>query len=234
MIEYLPVPWLDMREIFWIDLLQPYYNVLPGGKTTRGYRHSDATKANLSRLATGRTQSPETRALISHASSGTNNAFFGKVHTTSAVLVMTLANSAGPMFLYDAFGTLLFIFPSATTLAKLVGSTHGVLVKLASSGNMFRGGWYVSSTPLHETGTFPIIELDSTEYISLIEAIKASKHILAMVFVFDALTGDYIGSYSGVLACARALNISHNRIAAALISGAPLSNYIFAHHRVRK
>lgn len=139
-IEYTSVIQLDLREIFWIDLLQPYYNVLSGGLTSRGYRHTDAAKAKMSKMATGRKHATATRGLISQTSTGANNGFFGKAHSLATLLTLTFVNSAGSVYLYDAFGTLLFVFPSATTFAKLIGSTHGSILKLISSGDMLRGG----------------------------------------------------------------------------------------------
>ena len=72
-IEYITVTLLDLREIFWIDLLQPYYNIQLGGNTTRGYKHTDDSKAKMSLAATGRGKSSVTRSLISATTIGVNN-----------------------------------------------------------------------------------------------------------------------------------------------------------------
>lgn len=76
--------------------------------------------------------------------------------------------------------------------------------------------------------------MDSTEYFSLLKDIADAKHILAMVFIFDANTGEFIRSYDGLVLCAKTLKLSHNRIKSALLSGLPLSGYIFSYHRVLK
>ena len=64
-IEYTSINLLDAREIFWIRLLKPYYNVQSGGSFGRGYKHDDAMKVRLSALATGRKHTLTTRQLIS-------------------------------------------------------------------------------------------------------------------------------------------------------------------------
>jgi group I intron endonuclease len=139
-IEYTPISQLDTREIFWIWLLQPYYNILSGGSAGRGYFHDEAMKAKLSALATGRKHSPATRAFISQGNAGSNNAFFGKTHSPSTLLSMQLANSSGALYLYSALGELLVILPSATTFANLIGSTHLTITSLIASGDLLRGG----------------------------------------------------------------------------------------------
>lgn len=43
-IEYVTVPMLDIREMFWINLIKPFYNIHPGGKTGGSMSHTDKTK----------------------------------------------------------------------------------------------------------------------------------------------------------------------------------------------
>lgn len=139
-VEYLPISLLDVREMFWISLLNPYYNVLRGGKTSLGYKHTSEARAIIATKAKGRVCKEETRNLISAALMGVNNPFFGKSHSNNSILLMRIANSAGLVFLYDSLGVLLFVFPSASTLADSIGSVHGTVLGHISSKDLFRGG----------------------------------------------------------------------------------------------
>jgi group I intron endonuclease len=77
-LEYTPIDLLNAREIFYIALLQPYYNILPGGGSSLGFKHSASTIAFLSALATGRVMSDATKSKISAAVTGALNPFFGE------------------------------------------------------------------------------------------------------------------------------------------------------------
>lgn len=64
-IEYTPcgaISMLNEREIFWISILKPYYNILSGGTSGFfGYSHSIETKHKLRNLATNRRHSESTK-----------------------------------------------------------------------------------------------------------------------------------------------------------------------------
>ena len=82
-LEAVTVEVLLRREQFWIDYLQPYYNVARCALAPMsGRRHSEATKAKMSAIAradgrggkVGRVVSEETRAKLSVASCGNKSA----------------------------------------------------------------------------------------------------------------------------------------------------------------
>jgi group I intron endonuclease len=76
---------LNRRETFWITALQCCdrargYNLCPEAGVTRGWHHSDETRARLRASASQRT--------------GAHNSFFGKHHTKATKEIIALANSA--------------------------------------------------------------------------------------------------------------------------------------------
>ena len=59
-IEYSNLKDLYERETFWILNLNPYYNILTEGGSSKNYKHSDKTKVILSNLAKNRILSSST------------------------------------------------------------------------------------------------------------------------------------------------------------------------------
>jgi len=52
--------------------------------------------------------------------------------------------------------------------------------------SMFRGNWYVSSTPLSENDSPLITDISSQAYNELIANLISSSHIKKAVFVYNA------------------------------------------------
>lgn len=103
-LEYVPVADLGMREIHWIALLKPYYNVLSGGVTgSLGFVHSQETKDKLRAMRLGATHSEESKALISSALMGSNNPFFGATHTPENLLAISVGKTTGVVYVYNLF-----------------------------------------------------------------------------------------------------------------------------------
>jgi len=147
-IEYVPINLLDVREIFWIALLQPYYNILKGGKQTdKEYFHTEETKTRLRARAKGKVLSPRTKALISVSTSGSRNPFFGLTHTKETLSRMSLANSAGNVIISNEFKEWLFSVSSVKLLARWLDSTSFTISKVIKDSSLFRGGWYFSRYP---------------------------------------------------------------------------------------
>jgi len=72
---------LNKKEIFYIDFYNSYkngYNCTLGGKTTKGYKHTDESKTKMSK-------SKKQKYI------GENNPFYGKSHSLEAKLKISLA-----------------------------------------------------------------------------------------------------------------------------------------------
>ena len=67
-------------EQWWMNMLQPEYNILPTAGSPLGYRHTKESLAKQSLAQMGRKHSDETKAKISAAHMGHSN-FLGHKHT---------------------------------------------------------------------------------------------------------------------------------------------------------
>lgn len=146
-LEYVEPESLAIRETFYIAHIIPYYNVLKEGYSSLGFKHTEETKKLLSELAKNRTHSDETKSLIARAITGENNPFYNKNHSMETKVRMIEAKSLYSIYVYNSFKELLVIFPSATTLAKLIKANQPTLVNLIKEQNLFRGEWYLQNIP---------------------------------------------------------------------------------------
>jgi len=138
-LEYVDLINLTDRETYYITYVLPYYNVLKQGYSSLGYTHTKETKALLSQLAKNRVHTNKTKTLIARALTGENNPFYNKSHSIESKVRIMEAKSAYPVYVYNSFKELLTIFPSATTLAKLIKSNHPTIVNVIKEGILFRG-----------------------------------------------------------------------------------------------
>jgi len=107
----------------------PYYNVLKQGYSSLGYKHTEETKKLLFELAKNRRHSDKTKALIARALTGENNPFYKKSHSIESKIRIMESKSTYPVYIYNSYKELLVIFPSASSLAKLVKSNQPTLVE---------------------------------------------------------------------------------------------------------
>lgn len=238
-IEYTPcgaISMLNEREIFWISILKPYYNILSGGTSGFfGYSHSIETKHKLRNLATNRRHSESTKKKkISKSVSKDNNPFSGLKHSSSSKNKISIAKSNSNVFIYNSYYELLVIVTSVRMLAALIKTNSSTILNFILSHSLFRGGWYFTRDFIKVDDRPKIEDIDSPEFKKLMEDISSKKHVVKAVFVFDAKTLNFVCGYEGVLACAKDLKISHNTITKFIDTGSPYKGYIFTSHRINK
>lgn len=230
-IEYVPITMLDIREIFWISLLKPYYNILPGGKKGGSIPHSKETKETLKQKAIGRKHTAATKALISAANIGQKNAFFGRSHKLDSIKQIAIANSLGTIYIYDKSKRLLFKMVSVLSLAKKTKSNYTTILKYIKNVSLFRGSWYITRLPFCSKETPKYSDIESLEVKEEMLKIINSAHIKKHVFVFNAKDRNFIKKYDGIMACAKDLKISHNAITKYIDSDTVYNGYIFLSYR---
>lgn len=232
-IEYVSVFELDAREIFWISLLRPYYKILIGGNSSRGFTHSVETKQLIREQRLNTTLSTKTKALISAASKGENNSFYGKTHTDISKTLISQENSSGLVFVYSCQWQLILVVSSVRMLGKLIHSNSETIVSSIELCTLFRGNWYFTRVPVSAVDVPLITDTRSVEAQQLYGEMSGSK-IRKAVFVFDSRTKEFICRYDGVMECAKALCVSHNTITKAMKVNASINNYMVSAHRIVK
>lgn len=220
------------REIFWIDLIKPFYNVLSGGTTgSIGFKHTTQTKELLRVMRLGAKHSEVTKALIAKSLTGSNNPFYGQVHTAENLLAISNAKSTGRVYVYNSLWKLLLVVSSAKMLATKVNSNHSTIINFMASGELFRGEWYFTNKPVTIDDVPKYSNQESKEALDLFNSIKKSIHIRKAVFLLNPVSKECIRSYDGVMECAKDLKVSHNTVKALMSLNGQLGSYILSAHR---
>lgn len=230
-LEYVEPNYLTIRETYYITYVMPHYNVLKQGYSSLGYKHTEETKELLSELAKNRTHSEETKSLIARALTGENNPFYNKSHSIESKVRIIEAKSAYPVYVYNSYKKLLVIFPSVSTLAKLIKSNHSTIVDIIKEQTIFRGEWYFTNLPYDINNTPIISDWTSKECEELILNINNSSHIRKAVFVYDN-NKNFLCKYEGVTKAQDALNINHSIIKKHAKLGSAYNGYIFSYERL--
>jgi group I intron endonuclease len=230
-LEYVEIQSLTTRETYFIMSVIPYYNVLKQGYSSLGYKHTEETKELLSQLAKNRVHTDKTKGLIARALTGENNPFYNKSHSIESKVRMMEAKSAYPVYLYNSFKELLIIFPSVSTLARLIKSNHFTIVDAIKEQTIFRGEWYFSNIPYNINDIPLISDITSKECEKLILDINNHSHVRKAVFIYDK-NKNFICKYEGVTEAQKALNINHSTIKKYAKLNAKYNDYIFSYERL--
>jgi|ERR1700761_5650202 len=149
------------REQFYIDSLEPQYNILLiagsslGQKRTEitkaliskvksGLIHSVETKAKISESLKGKTHSEKTKAKMNLAKIGEKNPNFGKARSIETKAKMS-ATRGTTIYVYDSKGvTLLNTFTSARKTAEYFNTYNKTILNYCSNGKLFKEQWILS------------------------------------------------------------------------------------------
>lgn len=231
-VEYCSVSELQAREQYWIDTLNPNYNVLKHAFSSQGYKHTSESLKLMSQSAILRVHAESTKESISQSIMGVNNPFYGKTHTAETLAKIVLSKSTGLVYLYNEYKELTCIFSSITLFSKLVQSNNQSIKKFIDTQDLFRGNWYITNDLINDSD-IPIIQnSDTEEYKNLIQTVIECKHIRKAVYVFNP---DLIllAKYNGVIETKKALNISHDTIKNYCKTGKVYDNrFIFSYHNL--
>nr|YP_009663675.1 hypothetical protein [Dactylella tenuis]QCW06813.1 hypothetical protein [Dactylella tenuis] len=142
------------------------------------------------------------------------------------------AKSAYPVYIYNSFKELIVIFPSVSTLAKLIKSNHSTIVDVIKEKTIFRGEWYLVNTPYNISDTPVITNWISKECDELILNMNNHSHVKKAVFVYD-INKNFICKYDGVMEAQKALNINHSTIKKYAKVGGIYKDYVFSYERLK-
>jgi len=152
-LEYCPIEQLDEREQYWIDLLQPDYNILKIAKSSSGYKHTQESLEKMRGKRPHFTPSAEhrTKIGISAKTRVYDNTFKDNISERNGFTV----------YVYDTNGNLIGTYSSINRLKEAynIKLHHNTLIKYIAKGKLF-DGYRFSFTPLSKDD-FNIQALDS-------------------------------------------------------------------------
>lgn len=140
-LEYSPRDKLMEREQFYLDQLNPPYNILKYAYSSEGYKHTLEAIKKMSLTKKGKFMKEQ-------------NSFYNRTHTeevkkllSEAALKRTKPNNAKPVFLKDSNNKIIGDFKSMTELSLYLKADKATLKRYRDSSQLFRDLYYVVSKP---------------------------------------------------------------------------------------
>ena len=140
------------REQYYVDLLNPEYNILKTAGSSRGYKHTEETlakfklrvftgeaRANLSASATGRVLSDEAKAKISAARSGIKLS----AETRAKLSAATTAIHGVAVEVINVKTDVTKQFSTMTEAGLALGVSRTTIKKAIQSGKVFRKDYII-------------------------------------------------------------------------------------------
>ena len=170
-LEYCKPELLDLREQYWLDFLEPEYNILKFSKSSRGYKHTPESINKMKGPRPYFKPSPEHLAKIVELS---RNRVYDQEFRDN------ISKREGyTVYVYDSEGQLINTYTSIIRLKKAYGLTmhHKTLYKRISRGLLFYNHRF-TFTPL-DTSDSTIFNNSSCSISSLVnkEADNTAKQI---------------------------------------------------------
>lgn len=123
------------REQYYIDTLNPKYNICKNAGSSLGRAHSEETKAKIAAKGLGRKHTDQARAKM-------------KGRVASDETLAKMRSIIIYVYSSDSF-TLVYTFASARKAAKMFDSHHNKITNHAQSGKLFKNQWILSMKPLN-------------------------------------------------------------------------------------
>lgn len=127
------------REQYYLDLLNPSYNILKYAYSSDGYKHTLEAIQKISLAKKGKFTKED-------------NSFYGKTHTeevkelmSRVALKRTKPNNAKPVFLKDLNNNIIGDFKSMTELSFYLKADKATLSKYRDSNKLFRNLYFIVS-----------------------------------------------------------------------------------------
>nr|YP_009440973.1 GIY-YIG endonuclease [Absidia glauca]AMA21279.1 GIY-YIG endonuclease [Absidia glauca] len=138
-LEYCDKDKVITREQYYLDLLNPSYNILKYAYSSDGYKHTLEAIQKISIAKKGRFTKE-------------NNSFYGKSHTEEIKTLMSQTalkrvkpNNAKPVFLKDSNNNIIGDFKSMSELSIYLKADKATLAKYRDSNKLFRNLYYIIS-----------------------------------------------------------------------------------------
>lgn len=141
-------------EQFWLNKIQPEYNILTEAGNSQGYKHRPENIEKIRNSSLGRKHSTEVRKAMSENRKGLNNNFFGKYHTQNVKdqlrnIALNRSKQPRPGFeveIKDIETNTIVVYSSIREAARNIGTTISVLHRRDKLGIVkpFRNRYYIN------------------------------------------------------------------------------------------
>jgi len=157
--EYCDKSVLLEKEQYYLNLLNPEYNILKNADSRLGLIHTLESRKKMSEVKLaennpffGKTHSEDTKFKMSQAKKGVKHPFFGKIH--SEVTKDKISQAQGiTIYVYNLNNELLYTFTSATRAGQHLKSKAHTILKYAHSGEIFKKEYILSLKILSSSST---------------------------------------------------------------------------------
>jgi predicted GIY-YIG superfamily endonuclease len=116
------------REQFYIDSLEPKYNILRVAGSLLGFNHSNETLAKMSQVKLGE-----------------NNPMYGQIVSTQTKALITEAKGT-TIFVYSSDNVLTYSFPSARKAAIYFKVSKDSILRYVKHGKLLKGQWVLTTS----------------------------------------------------------------------------------------
>lgn len=142
-LEYCDKSELNEREQYYLDNLEPDYNILKDAASFLGYIFSEESKAKISKALKGINRSDETKDLIREKA-------LGRKHSEDTKLKMSMSSPRGnPLNVYEKCDSsgfkLIGSFVSARRAAVFLDLSKSTVIKYMNSGTIYKDRYKFSS-----------------------------------------------------------------------------------------
>ena len=152
--------------------------------------------------------------------------------SSSTKLKISESKSYGPLYIYNEYKELLYIFPYMKSFTNVVIVSPIFLKKLILSNSMFRGKWYITNDLISNNDIPLILDNTNKEFVNMVEDMKSRKDIIEAIFVFDGESGKLLHEFESITIATRYLKSTRKTLNKYLDSGIIYNNYIFSRHKV--
>jgi len=148
------------REQFYIDSLEPGYNILKVAGSSLGFIHSEGSKTLMSIAQKSIDRTGQNNPMFGRV--GENNPFYGQTHSPETLKKLIEANlgkvksketkekmseaKGSIIYVYDTQGILIYTFSSARNAAENLNSHHQTIIRYTKSKKVFRNKWILSTS----------------------------------------------------------------------------------------
>lgn len=144
---------LISREQFWIDFINPTYNILSVAASWLGNKHTEEARNKISTIMKNKEHTLETKLKISLNRQKENNPFYNRTHTVETKKKISASHSTRlkdpnpgvQVFVFSLENQLLYTFKSIRETARYFKADTRTINRYLNSKTLFKNLYYIQS-----------------------------------------------------------------------------------------